>query len=284
MTMTRLLRAPLTSAGVVTALAVTLFSIVIVLGTNLARAELSDRDADLRGFDRRVVLDLLSEERTQFASLLRGGRMDSSTHVLAPVRAEPVPGLEDADTMAALEALTEEDAETAAEMSDARSRILPELMATDFGGVIDLEEILEVEVGKRGKQWLCLAEALYFEARGENLVGQVAVAEVILNRVEDDSYPDTVCGVVRQGTGKLHACQFSFYCDGKAEEIANKPKFEEMGKIAWVMLHGKPRILTGNATHYHATSVSPRWVSKLVRTARIGAHVFYREPVRLSLN
>ena len=67
------------------------------------------------------------------------------------------------------------------------------------------------------------------------------------------------------------------------DNVSNEEKFEEMGKIAWVMLQGKPRILTGKATHYHNTSVKPRWAGKLVRTARIGAHIFYREPVQISM-
>ncbi len=145
-----------------------------------------------------------------------------------------------------------------------------------------LSEIRGVRVGKRSKQWRCLTEALYFEARGENLVGQVAVAEVILNRVDSKSYPNSVCGVIQQGQYKRNACQFSFICDGKVEHIGDRSAFEELGKVAWVMLQGKPRILTGKATHYHAASVLPRWAKRLVRTARIGNHIFYRQEPQLS--
>jgi len=145
-----------------------------------------------------------------------------------------------------------------------------------------LSEIRGVRVGKRSKQWRCLTEALYFEARGENLVGQVAVAEVILNRVDSKSYPNSVCGVIQQGQYKRNACQFSFICDGKVEHIGDRSAFEELGKVAWVMLQGKPRILTGKATHYHAASVLPRWAKRLVRTARIGDHIFYRQGLQLS--
>ena len=283
MTVTRMYRAALARLCVNMTVTAAMVSIALVLGGGISQAGLNDRDDDLRGFNRRVLLDLVSEERTKFAALLRDERLDASIGSLTPVPAKPVPGLRDGNTQNALKALSGEDAATAAAMSDARSQILPDLMATDFGGVIDLSEILSVEIGARGAQWMCLTEALYFEARGENLVGQVAVAEVILNRVESGEYPDSVCGVVQQGSGKLHSCQFSFYCDGKVEAIANEEKFEELGKVAWVMLQGKPRILTGKATHYHNTSVKPRWAGKLVRTARIGAHIFYREPVQISM-
>ncbi len=143
-------------------------------------------------------------------------------------------------------------------------------------------EIHSVNIGKRSRQWRCLTEALYFEARGESLVGQVAVAEVILNRVDSESYPNSVCGVIQQGQSKLNGCQFSFICDGKVEHIGDRKSFEELGKVAWVMLQGKPRILTGKATHYHAASVLPRWAKRLVRTARIGNHIFDLPALQLS--
>ena len=172
--------------------------------------------------------------------------------------------------------------DTAADVTGAQSQAITDLLVTDFGGVIDLSEIRSVKVGKRGKQWRCLTEAVYFEARGENLLGQVAVAEVILNRVDSKSYPNSVCGVIQQGQSKRNGCQFSFICDGKVEHIGDRDAFEELGKVAWVMLQGKPRILTGQATHYHAASVLPRWAKRLVRTARIGEHIFYRQGLQLS--
>lgn len=262
-------------------LAAAAFVAAIVSGTADTRAEFNSRDAYVGGTDRNVITDLLDAERASFATLFplgapRGGGLQGQVQL--PARA----AIDDRGPRAALRELTSEDAETIAAISEARSRVLPEMMATDLGGAIDLTEILSVEIGQPDEQWRCLSEALYFEARGESLVGQVAVAEVILNRVESGEYPGSVCGVVRQGSGKLNGCQFSFYCDGKAEEVKNAGKFDEMGKIAWVMLHGKPRILTGNATHYHTAGVQPRWARKLVRTARIGAHVFYRPKVQLT--
>lgn len=146
-------------------------------------------------------------------------------------------------------------------------------------GVLD-----KVRVGKRGDQWYCLAEALYFEARGESQTGQIAVAEVILNRVDSKRYPNSICGVVKQGQQRRNGCQFSYNCDGKKNIIGNKKVFERLGKLAWVMMKGKRRTLTEGALYYHNTSVNPRWAKKFVRTAHIGDHIFYRRPVKLSRN
>jgi spore germination cell wall hydrolase CwlJ-like protein len=136
-----------------------------------------------------------------------------------------------------------------------------------------------------GPEWRCLSEALYFEARGESLVGQVAVAEVILNRVDSGKYPDSVCGVVRQGaTGRLHACQFSYNCDGRPEDIHERDAWDRVGRVARRMIDGHARALTSGATHYHALHVAPRWSRRFEKTARIGEHVFYRVPETLARN
>lgn len=135
-----------------------------------------------------------------------------------------------------------------------------------------------------GEQWRCLAEALYFEARGESVKGQFAVAEVIMNRVESSNYPNSVCGVINQGTGRKYACQFTYTCDGKAE-IINEPRaFQSVGKIAKVMVQGAKLGLTSGATHYHTKSVNPRWARTYPRTATIGYHHFYRQSYRTAQN
>jgi spore germination cell wall hydrolase CwlJ-like protein len=123
--------------------------------------------------------------------------------------------------------------------------------------------------------WSCLSEALYFEARGESVKGQFAVAEVILNRVASSRFPDTVCAVIRQGTGRKYACQFTYTCDGIPERIHEPKAFERVGKIARIMLDGAPRNLTSGATFYHTTAVNPRWARKFRRTAKMGVHLFY---------
>lgn len=144
------------------------------------------------------------------------------------------------------------------------------------------KDVAKVKVMSRSKEWHCLAEALYFEARGESFRGQVAVAEVILNRVDSKRYPNSICGVVQQGQSRRNACQFSYNCDGVANRIGEKGVFEDLGKLAWVMMRGRERTLTDDALFYHNTSVRPRWSRKLVRTTRIGDHIFYRPPVKLS--
>lgn len=127
-----------------------------------------------------------------------------------------------------------------------------------------------------GADWRCLSEALYFEARGESVKGQFAVAEVILNRVKSGKFPSSVCGVVNQGTGKLHRCQFSYTCDGHPENIGEPSAYRNVGKIARALLDGAPRNLTVGATYYHNHTVRPRWSKVFIRTASIDGHYFYR--------
>lgn len=126
-------------------------------------------------------------------------------------------------------------------------------------------------------QWQCLAEALYFEARGETVKGQFAVAEVILNRVDANNYPNTICSVVNQGTGRRHACQFSYTCDGKPEAINDQSAWTNVGKIARRSMDGLPRTLTHGATHYHTNAVNPRWARQYNRVAEYGVHLFYTQ-------
>lgn len=124
-------------------------------------------------------------------------------------------------------------------------------------------------------QWQCLTEALYFEARGESLEGQIAVAEVILNRADSPLYPSSVCGVVKQRGGG--GCQFSYVCNGKSR-MREKGAADLAGRIARAMLDGAPRVLTDGATHFHTRSVRPSWSKRFPKTAAIGVHLFYRQP------
>ena len=131
---------------------------------------------------------------------------------------------------------------------------------------------------KLDKEGACLAQALYFEARGEEVTGIFAVAEVILNRVDSPAYPDTICGVVNQGTGRLHQCQFSYTCDGRKETIGEPRAYDFVARVAALTMAAEDRPLTDGATHYHTKSVNPRWARKFPRTATIGVHHFYRQP------
>lgn len=130
--------------------------------------------------------------------------------------------------------------------------------------------------------WRCLSEALYFEARGESIQGQFAVAEVILNRVDSARFPNTICGVIKQGTGRKYQCQFTYTCDGHDEVIREKAAFERIGKISRLMIDGGPRVLTKGATHYHTKRVNPNWSRSFPRTTTIGVHHFYRMPTKVS--
>jgi spore germination cell wall hydrolase CwlJ-like protein len=135
----------------------------------------------------------------------------------------------------------------------------------------------------------CLAMNIYFEARGSSLADKYAVADVVLNRVLDSRYPDTICTVVHQGEQKpswkdpnkmvmvRNRCQFSWYCDGKADDPANLDLWMESQSIAWnIFYHDKYRGITEKATHYHAKYVSPKWAKDLQLVGRIGSHIYYR--------
>ena len=155
--------------------------------------------------------------------------------------------------------------------------------ATD-AGIYSKAYLRGLPVAKGGKEWACLTEALYFEARGETVKGQFAVGEVILNRVSSPSFPDTICGVINQGTGRKFACQFTYTCDGRAEVIREPKAYEMVGKVAKMVMDGMPRTLTDGATFYHTKAVRPRWARAFERTASIGFHHFYKKPVRVSQN
>lgn len=125
------------------------------------------------------------------------------------------------------------------------------------------------------QQWDCMRKALYFESRGETLRGQFAVAEVILNRVDSPAYPGTVCGVVRASGHS--ACAFSWVCDGNSDTMRDPVAIDRAGRIARLMLDGAPRGLTMGATYFHTRAVRPN-LGRVILTASIGAHVFFRAP------
>lgn len=157
-------------------------------------------------------------------------------------------------------------------------------VTTQSGVIYDRSFLAAQPAIEGGTQWECLAEALYFEARGETVRGMFAVGEVILNRVDSDAYPDTLCDVINQGTGRKYGCQFTYTCDGRAEVIGEPRSWDRVGKVARILIDGAPRALTGGATHYHTKAVNPSWAQRFPRTAAIGSHYFYRRPVRTASN
>jgi spore germination cell wall hydrolase CwlJ-like protein len=129
----------------------------------------------------------------------------------------------------------------------------------------------------RAKSEKCLAEAVYFEARGEAVRGQIAVAQVVMNRTFSGFYPNTVCGVVYQNKHRHYACQFTFACDNVADIVREPDMWDRAKKIAKAMLDGQlwlPEV--AKSTHYHAYWVHPSWVSEMRKTYRFGVHTFYR--------
>ncbi len=178
---------------------------------------------------------------------------------------------------AALSRLMAKDHQNLARVSAAQVVKISQPKSPTFEGTLPYSRkaIDAMPVATGGADWSCLAEALYFEARGESVKGQFAVAEVILNRVASSRFPNSVCGVIRQGTGRKYACQFTYTCDGIPERIHEPKAYERVGKIARIMLAGAPRNLTNGATYYHTTAVNPRWARKFRRTVRMGVHLFY---------
>jgi hypothetical protein len=123
----------------------------------------------------------------------------------------------------------------------------------------------------------CLANAIYFESRDQPFRGQVAVAQVVLNRVFSEYYPNDVCQVVYQNADRHLACQFTFACDGKSKRINERGAWARANRIARETLAGKlyePAV--GTATHYHALYVHPNWVREMRKMVRYGIHSFYR--------
>ena len=137
--------------------------------------------------------------------------------------------------------------------------------------------------------FICLALNTYHEAKNQSLVGQIATAQVVMNRVADDRYPNTVCEVVKQGPHRpswenpereypiRHRCQFSWYCDGKPDVPKNEKAWRKAQDVAFLVLYNKINLdVTEGATHYHATYVRPAWARTKTRTTRIEKHIFYR--------
>ena len=138
--------------------------------------------------------------------------------------------------------------------------------------------------------FMCLALNTYHEAKNQSMIGQVATAQVVMNRVADSRFPNTVCEVVKQGPTRpswedpnkeypiRNRCQFSWYCDGKSDEPRRDSKeWRRAQDYARIVLSGRIVLdVTEGATHYHATYVRPAWAKTKTRTTRIESHIFYR--------
>jgi len=181
--------------------------------------------------------------------------------------------------------LAEETAEARAEFD--APRLKPAQSASDLvmgGGAIadlvnfDFTQFVIAQMDAEDRK--CLAQAIYYEARSESRFGQLAVADVVLNRVDSRHYPDSVCDVVYQGSHRRTGCQFSFTCDGSMDARLNDRLWKNSEMLAGAILAGLRVPVSRNATHYHADYVSPPWAEKLTPTATIGTHKFYKFPSR----
>jgi hypothetical protein len=188
--------------------------------------------------------------------------------------------------------LFERPQETLPRSSFVKPRPLPSgapvrLASLDFDHVVAQQPLLQspieavyrrqLDERQLAKDLQCMATAIYFEARGESEIGQRAVAQVVLNRVADHRYPNSVCDVIYQNRHWRNRCQFSFACDGKPERIRDQRSW------ALAMTVAEDAVLNdyfvdevGGSTHYHATYVNPRWSRALRRINRVGTHIFYK--------
>ena len=128
----------------------------------------------------------------------------------------------------------------------------------------------------RFQELYCLAKNIYFESRNQPKIGKIAVAQVTLNRVTSSKFPSTVCEVVYQGGERRNRCQFSWYCDGKADEPTEGSAWDESVYLA-LLVYGEGFLdVTEGALWYHATYASPAWAKHYQKTVRINDHIFYR--------
>ncbi len=169
-----------------------------------------------------------------------------------------------ASSLARLDPIEEEKWQKAAGLFEAPTAT-PALPFTARGSEEDRQRSLD-----------CLTSAIYYEARSESDDGQRAVAQVVLNRVRHPAYPNSVCGVVYQGSHRRTGCQFTFTCDGSLRRRPIATIWERTRRIAEAALAGEVYAPVGNATHYHTTAILPYWASSLTRSAVVGAHIFYR--------
>lgn len=183
--------------------------------------------------------------------------------VLAAAYASPVP---DYARVSPFDSILAKD-------QDGEGRFVPQIGPKDHAWAAN---VLPPSVFSSDEQQ-CLATGIYFEARGESVKGQAAVAQVILNRVRNPAYPKTICGVVYQNEDWHNACQFSFACDNVKEKVNSQEHWRIARQVAMAVTAGKiwlPEV--GSATHYHAVYVRPKWAAEMVKVGRIGMHIFYR--------
>lgn len=140
----------------------------------------------------------------------------------------------------------------------------PGMQAVDPAGAAPLDDTIT-----------CLSRAIYWEAKGEGPDDMAAVANVVMNRLGDAGFPDTVCGVIKQG-GEQGSCQFSWWCDGRGDEVQEPKRYTVVKEVARQALNGQLEDATDGALFFHQHTIHPYWADDFTETARIGDFIFYK--------
>jgi spore germination cell wall hydrolase CwlJ-like protein len=250
---------------------------------------ITEEEFDLSGFDTLRRETVLSEGKTDLEILDLGTADEPETEIAAPAaQAVPKPLLKPARKVAALAQERVKIEPAAVNLRDEPKKTRSEgklLVASakpdDIEKSFKLDKTTKQRAIKQTRVRLaeenCLARAVYFEARSESELGQMAVAKVILNRVKSPKYPNTICGVVYQGTHRRNSCQFSFACDGQPDDVKQPGSWAQAKYIAKKALAGDPKVEAklGGALNYHADYVKPKWAKHMRKAIKIGTHIFY---------
>ena len=187
----------------------------------------------------------------------------------AVVLASPASAADTAQTAEAAETKAvelEQKAATGSKAPPAPSKIITkvEVQAVDPDGKKPLDDAIT-----------CLARTIYWEAKSEGVAGMEAIANVVMNRLGHEGFPDTICGVVRQGHER-GACQFSWWCDGRSDNAKESDSYVTAKEVARKALNRQLPDRTGGALYFHHRKVTPQWSAKYIRTASVGEHLFYK--------
>lgn len=252
-------------------------------GAARAEAPWADADAHRQGPSKSLKLILLGLALAAAAILFASSNdrlARFAEDIVAGWSADPVETAKAAKKKAIAKLITETESDStvpAAEGADAvaRNALLPVSTLPVEAARPFLMPTISLAQATNAQR--CLTQAIYYEAATESDAGKAAVAQVILNRMKHPAYPNTVCGVIYQGSARP-GCQFSFACDGSMRRPPVPALWRRSTEIARAALSGHVEVSVGMATHYHANYVLPRWAPKLTKIEQIGAHIFYRWP------
>lgn len=219
------------------------------------------------------------------------GSFSDAAMVSAATRMDPgalaVAKRHDPFLFAAVDQRDRQSAQLAARLEGAGANLMPGqsgrtgplMLRASFGSTFGPGAAGPFQLGsalESSRELECLADAIYYEARGETPSGQAAVAQVVMNRVRHPAFPKSICGVVFQGAYNRTGCQFSFACDGSMRRARDVSAWNRARKMAARALSGAVSNQVGSATHFHTINVAPVWGPRLMRVAQVGMHIFYR--------